>query len=290
MIKKILKIISVLILLLIIVLAGLYFIPPGQEEINYNYVTDEPSINLDSKVGWYKTTDEFYYQVTWGAKGGLQLNYFDSLRTNLKSFHLYPVSENKFDTDGDTSKVEAFFEWDSNNLKYNLKFNSRKTKFEAVQQDSIYYSQSEVNYYNSDIKLTGLLLQPYNTIDKAVVFIHGSGFSDRDIFWYMYQADYLAKHGITVLLPDKRGSGKSFGKWHTASFNDFAHDAVSAIQFLKNDPSVTFNKIGVLGLSQGGWISHLVANKSKSVDFIIDVVSSATTPNEQIKHEIKNDM
>ncbi|NNJ52033.1 MAG: hypothetical protein HKP17_02595, partial [Ignavibacteriaceae bacterium] len=62
------------------------------------------------------------------------------------------------------------------------------------------------------------------------------------------------------------------------------------IQFLERDSYISYYKIGVLGLSQGGWISHLVAHKSERVDFIIDIVSSATTPNEQIKHEIKNDI
>jgi hypothetical protein len=33
-----------------------------------------------------------------------------------------------------------------------------------------------------------------------------------------------------------------------------------------------------------------VAKKSESIDFIVDVVSSATTPNDQLKHEIKNDI
>jgi dipeptidyl aminopeptidase/acylaminoacyl peptidase len=290
MIKKFLIVTIAITLLLIIVLAGLYFLPPGQEEIRYNYVTEEPIFNLNPKVGWYKTTEGLYYQVTWGAKTGLQLNYFDSLRINLKSFRLSPLSEDNFDANGDTNTIEAIFEWITANSTYILKFNGKKTKFEAIKQDSLYYNQREVNYYNRDIKLSGLLLQPYNNKNVAFVFIHGSGFSDRDNFWYMYQADFLARQGFTVLLPDKRGCGKSFGEWHTASFYDFAEDAISAIQFLENDPSTTFDKVGILGLSQGGWISHIVAHKSESVDFIIDVVSSATTPNEQIKHEIKNDI
>ncbi|MBT8391305.1 MAG: lysophospholipase, partial [Ignavibacteria bacterium] len=270
MIKKILKTALVLLSLIVIAILGLYFIPPGQEEIKYNYVTEKPTFNLDSKVGWYKTTDGLYYQVTWGAKTGLQLNYFDSLRVNLKSFRLSPLSEDNFDTNGDTNTIEAIFEWSASSSKYFLEFNGKKTRFEAIKQDSLYYNQREVNYYNGDIKLSGLLLQPYTKKNIAVIFIHGSGLSDRDNFWYMYQADYLARHGITVLLPDKRGCGKSFGEWHTASFNDFAEDAISAIQFLERDSYISYYKIGVLGLSQGGWISHLVAHKSERVDFIID--------------------
>jgi hypothetical protein len=130
MFRKILKIISLIILLFIIVFAGLYFIPPGQEEIRYNYVTKEPIFNLNPKVGWYKTTEGLYYQVTWGAKTGLQLNYFDSLRINIKSFLLYPVTENKFDSDGDTNNIEAIFERSPNNLTYTLTFNGKKTKLQ----------------------------------------------------------------------------------------------------------------------------------------------------------------
>ena len=48
--------------------------------------------------------------------------------------------------------------------------------------------------------------------------------------------------------------------------------------------------MGVIGLSQGGWISHIVNQNSDDLDFIVDVVSSASSPNEQVKYEIMNEI
>ncbi|RZW43368.1 MAG: alpha/beta hydrolase, partial [Flavobacteriaceae bacterium] len=142
-----------------------------------------------------------------------------------------------------------------------------------------------------EVSLVGTLFTPIHDDRKTtLVFIHGSGVSDRGNFWYMYQADYFAKKGYTVLLPDKRGCGKSHGEWHTASFDDFAMDITVGIEYLIERQEMRDHKVGVLGLSQGGWISHIVAEKSHDVDFVIDVVSSATTPAEQLYFEIKRDM
>ena len=144
---------------------------------------------------------------------------------------------------------------------------------------------------NDKLELTATLMIP--TLDGPkpfVSFIHGSGISDRNNYWYQYQADYLAKNGIIVLLPDKRGCGKSAGEWHNASFHDFAMDVIAGIEFVEKGLTLEISKTGIIGLSQGGWISHLTAQKTDYIDFVIDVVSSATSPNEQIKHEIKADL
>ena len=288
MVRKIIKGIGILILGIVVILGVLYIIPPKQEAINYQYINDPPAFALDSKVGWYTSEEGENYQVTWSKKG-LQLNYFDTLRSNLKSLRLNAIDSLNFDTNGDPETIEATFSFSDSSRALNV--NTSKTKLDLIKRDSLNYNQSEVEYFNGDIKLVGLLLEPIeNPKSTAVVFIHGSGISDRDNFWYMYQADYLARNGYVVLLPDKRGCGKSFGEWHTASFDDFADDILSAIDFLKNNHSSVFNKIGVVGISQGSWISHLVNQKSNSLDFIIDVVGSSTTPNEQVRYEVMKDI
>ena len=293
--KKLQRILYFLLLLLLVLpaiaLGALYFIPPAEEVITYNYVTEKPAASLNDKVGWYKTTEGKDYQITWGAKKGLRLNYFDQFRSNLKSIPLNPIDETQFDTDGNLETTEAEFSWEEADSTWLLEVHTSKTDLKAIKQKNEYYSQEAIEFFNDTIKLSGLLLKPYVAPSShAVVFIHGSGVSDRDVFWYMHQADYLARRGITVLLPDKRGCGSSMGEWHTASFDDFANDAEAALAFLDNQLNDSNIKTGVIGLSQGGWISHLLANQSDHVDFVIDVVGSATTPKEQLLYEIKNDM
>ena len=86
MIRKILKAILVLIGILILVLLGLYLIPPSQQSFEYESADIERNPLINNKVGWYTGEDGKEYQISWGAKQGLQLNYFDFDRENLKQF------------------------------------------------------------------------------------------------------------------------------------------------------------------------------------------------------------
>ena len=123
-----------------------------------------------------------------------------------------------------------------------------------------------------------------------MIVIHGSGVSNRDNWWYLHIIDYLAKNGILVLFPDKRGCGKSTGKWHTARFEDFVDDARAGAEFLQNQYAKNLNKIGVLGVSQGGKIAALIVDQSKQIDFAINLSGSVVTLDEALEHEISADI
>jgi len=291
MIRKILKVVLYLLTALFLILLGLYLIPPKQQVIEYDQVDFETNPEINSKVGWYTADNGKNYQLSWGAKQGLQLNYFDFKREEIKHFVLTHINENEFDTDGDLQTTEVKFIFNPADSILTLDVETSKTIIKARKRDSLFYQQEEVRYFNGDIPLAGLLLTPIeNSKSTAIVFIHGSGVSDRDNFWYMHQADFLARNGYIVLLPDKRGCGKSGGEWHTASFDDFAGDVVAALQYLTMNKPLEYTKKGVIGLSQGGWISHVVNQKHPDLDFVIDVVSSATSPNEQVRFEVMNDI
>jgi pimeloyl-ACP methyl ester carboxylesterase len=290
MFRKILKSVFILIGIIVLILFCLYLIPPQQEEIQYDYVNLEQNPLINSNVGWYTAENGNNYQITWGAKQGLQLNFFDNDRNNLKNLRLTHIDEDKFDTDGNLQTAEVRFKSQNNDSILILDVKTSKTEFTAIKRNNEFYNQEEIEYFNGDTRLAGLLMTPINNSKStAVVFIHGSGVSDRDSFWYMHQADYLARNGFIVLLPDKRGCGKSSGEWHTASFNDFADDISAGLEYLSNKKQAEFTKKGIIGISQGGWISHIVNQDNDGLDFVIDVVGSSTTPNEQVKFEVMNE-
>lgn len=291
MIRKILKVVLFLFAALLLVLLGLYLIPPKQQVIEYNYVDIETNPEINSKVGWYTADNGKNYQLSWGANQGLQLNYFDNKRADLKHFVLTQIRDNEYDTNEDLQTTEVKFINNPTDSSLTMDVKTSKTLFKARKRSSLFYKQEEIQYFNGDIPLAGLLLTPIeNSKSTAIVFIHGSGISDRDNFWYMHQADFLARSGYIVLLPDKRGCGKSGGEWHTASFKDFAEDIQAALDYLFANKESEFSKTGIIGLSQGGWISHKVNQVNSHLDFVIDVVSSATTPNEQVKFEVMRDI
>lgn len=147
---------------------------------------------------------------------------------------------------------------------------------------------TEIAFRNEtqNLALGGLLFVPEGDGPfPAAVVIHGSGTSRRDNGWYLTLTKHLQDSGIVVLLPDKRGSEKSGGNWKTSSFEDLATDTLAAIEHLRTDGPVPISGIGLIGMSQGGWIAPLVASKDDDLDFLVSMVGSVVTPREQLLYE-----
>ena len=139
------------------------------------------------------------------------------------------------------------------------------------------YISEEVILENkiAGINLAGTLTLPKR--DKkspAVILISGSGAQDRDQNWmghktFLVLADHLTRQGIAVLRFDDRGYGKSQGDFSKATSKDFATDVEAAIKFLKTRKEIAFNRIGLVGHSEGGLIAPIVAVNSPDVSFIV---------------------
>jgi len=146
----------------------------------------------------------------------------------------------------------------------------------------------EISFQNrtQNLALGGLLFVPEGDGPfPAAVVIHGSGTSRRDNGWYLTLTKHLQNSGIVILLPDKRGSEESEGNWRTSSFEDLATDTRAAIEHLREQQSVPISGIGVIGMSQGGWIAPLVASQEDDLAFLVSLVGSVVTPREQLLYE-----
>ncbi len=138
------------------------------------------------------------------------------------------------------------------------------------------YREEEVSFSsNGQIVLAGTLTVPSGTGKfPAAILLSGSGPRDRDESLAGHQpflvlADALTRAGIAVLRYDKRGFGKSTGDYASATAEDFASDAESAIAYLKTRPEIDGGKIGLVGHSEGGILAPMVAMKSRDVAFIV---------------------
>jgi dipeptidyl aminopeptidase/acylaminoacyl peptidase len=109
------------------------------------------------------------------------------------------------------------------------------------------------------------------TIDRtrknpALVWIHGSGSDQNFLGWHpgsyrMYYSlcQYLAQQGYVILTPDYRGSSGFSRDWSTGvhmaiGVNDTA-DVAAGADYLKTLDYVDPNRIGVFGLSYGGFLT-----------------------------------
>jgi len=137
------------------------------------------------------------------------------------------------------------------------------------------YRSEEVKFINSESgdTLAGTLTLPKeNEPCTAVILVSGSGPQNRDEELlghkpFLVLADYLTRNGIAVLRYDDRGIGKSTGDFSSATSEDFAVDALAAVEFLKAREDI--NKIGIAGHSEGGLIAPMAAVRSNDVDFIV---------------------
>ena len=135
----------------------------------------------------------------------------------------------------------------------------------AVRRD---LAREEVSFRNGGLTLAGTLTLPIKKgPHPAVVVIHGSGPEDRDFLgpW----VDFFARQGLAVLSYDKRGTGASGGDWKQSGVEDLAGDAEAAFRFLASRAEVDGQRIGLFGISQGGWIAPLVAARNPQVAFLV---------------------
>jgi len=161
-----------------------------------------------------------------------------------------------------------------------------RRQYDWVSLDETQYTEVTFRNTEQQLDLGGMLFVPTGHGPfPAAVIIHGSGTSRRDSGWYLTLTQHLQQNGVVVLLPDKRGSEKSEGNWRTSSFEDLSTDTLAAIEFLKTQQDVPLTNVGIVGMSQGGWIAPIVASESSDVGFVVSMVGSAVTPAEQLVYE-----
>lgn len=85
-----------------------------------------------------------------------------------------------------------------------------------------------------------------------------------------------------MLIFDRRGAGQSAGRFNTASFDDLAGDGAAAYDYLSSRPEIDPQKIGLYGISQGGWIAPLIAASRPTTAFLVIVSGCGVTPARQM--------
>jgi pimeloyl-ACP methyl ester carboxylesterase len=86
--------------------------------------------------------------------------------------------------------------------------------------------------------------------------------------------------GVAVVLPDKRGCEKSEGEWLGRDFFELATDTAAAGKWVRQQDLFAASGIGLIGMSQGGWIAPIVAADDPDLAFVVSM-SGATVPVEE---------
>ncbi len=114
----------------------------------------------------------------------------------------------------------------------------------------------------------------------AIVALHGAGEGTRDWYLYRHLHDVLPPAGIGVVTFDRRGEGESTGEVSRGLFAVQADDALAVAA------SVDAERVGLWGISQGGWVAPLAATRSDRVAFLVLLASTGVTPAEQMRYAV----
>ena len=114
--------------------------------------------------------------------------------------------------------------------------------------------------------------------DKALVALHGAGEGTRRYPLYEHLHEVLPAAGIGVVTFDRRGEGESTGDSSRGRFQLQVEDALAVRDAFEEE------RVGMWGLSQGGWIAPLAAAQSDRVAFVVGVASTGVTPSAQMMY------
>jgi hypothetical protein len=142
-------------------------------------------------------------------------------------------------------------------------------------EEPVPYRQEEVKFNNGPVTLAGMLtLPPTGGKHPAVVMLTGSGPQNRDEEIFGFKpfrliADALTRHDVAVLRYDDRGVGGSSRGPAGATTEDFAKDALAAVQYLLTRKDINPAQIGLCGHSEGAIAAPLAADRSHDVAFLV---------------------
>ena len=146
------------------------------------------------------------------------------------------------------------------------------------------YKEESVSFTNAQYTFNGTLTLPenYSKNTPVVLMVTGSGQQNRDEELFSHKpfaviADALARQGIASLRYDDRGWGDKSVNFADFTTDDFRQDAAAAIPLLRK----RFNKVGILGHSEGGTIAMMLAAEGKT-DFIVSLAGLAISGKETL--------
>ena len=146
------------------------------------------------------------------------------------------------------------------------------------------YKEESVSFTNAGYTFNGTLTLPENYTKQTpvVLMVTGSGQQNRDEELFEHKpfaviADALARQGIASLRYDDRGWGDKSVNFADFTTDDFRQDAAATLPLLRK----RFNKVGILGHSEGGTIAMMLAAEGKT-DFIVSLAGMAISGKETL--------
>ena len=179
----------------------------------------------------------------------------------------------------------------------------RPRQAERKYEDTIYELHGELVWPQHSVEFNGksngesnglTTLDENTQLHPAIVFLVGSGPNSTHTGLYAHFVrenleQLFLQHGVALLYFDKRGVGLSEGRWHRTDLYERADDARSAVQFLRQQPGIDPDRIGVVGHSQGGSVAQILGHLyGDSLAFIASLAAPTYDTQHRLTHEYYN--
>jgi pimeloyl-ACP methyl ester carboxylesterase len=148
-------------------------------------------------------------------------------------------------------------------------------------------TSEQISFVSDEATLEGTLSLPDGGLDAPVLVVaHGAQAGSRDYFLYRHLDQLLRANGVGTFRFDRRGEGASGGRTD-ASFTQLSRDLSEAVGAVSDHPRVDAGRVGLWGVSQGGWISLLTAADRPSIAALVIVSGTPVTPARQMTHAVR---
>lgn len=151
-------------------------------------------------------------------------------------------------------------------------------------------SYTEVFYGSGSLSIQAYLYQPYGSGPfPVVIYNHGARRGgERRSVPQLYIGRLFTQAGYTVLVPERRGYGRSDGPTVSEEVgNDReklvprlqkdADDVLAALDYLRTLPVVDTKRVGIMGWSYGGIISMFAVSRSTAFAVAVNQAGGALT-------------
>lgn len=146
-----------------------------------------------------------------------------------------------------------------------------------------------LSFTSGQATLSGTLWLPASGGPSPVVVVyHGASDPLRSASLYKHLIEMLPPLGIGVFVFDRRDSGQSTGPSANGSYTQLADDGIAARHMLEHVAAVDPDRIGYWGLSQGGWLVALAAQRDPRCAFAISISAPVVTADVQMRFAIGN--
>jgi pimeloyl-ACP methyl ester carboxylesterase len=174
-------------------------------------------------------------------------------------------------------------------------------QFSAVALDapisqSFPYEEEELEIKISDsVSLSGTLTTPVDSDGHLLLILVSPPLHhDRDLTgrkktdkMFLALAEGFARKGFSVFRFDNRGIGKSTGNNDSATLYTHARDVEGIVRFFKGSRNLRWKRIGLVGISEGGSSSLVVAAHCVDVSFLVLLSTTGLAGWDAFKHQVK---